>query len=59
MGAGIAFVAVFIVVFFTGLCGLLGAWGGYITSDTNPNLYLLTVRLAVIITAGSQMHLIG
>lgn len=48
MGATIASVAVFIVVFFTGLCGLLGAWGGYITSETDPNLYLLSVLPGVL-----------
>jgi hypothetical protein len=36
---------VFVVVFFFGLCGLLAAWGGYITYDTNPNLYFLQARL--------------
>lgn len=31
------------MVFFAGLCGLLGAWSGLITYDTNANLYLFQV----------------
>jgi SSS family solute:Na+ symporter len=42
-GAIIGAIAVIIVVFFAGLCGLLAAWAGLITYDTNGNLYLFQV----------------
>lgn len=35
--------AVILVVFFAGLCGLLAAWAGLLTFDTDPNLYLFQV----------------
>lgn len=43
IGAIIGSSAVIIMVFFAGLCGLLGAWAGLITYDTNINLYLFQV----------------
>ncbi|KDD77100.1 hypothetical protein H632_c19p2 [Helicosporidium sp. ATCC 50920] len=41
LGALLAAGCIFSVVLFTGLMGLLAAWAGLITADTNPNLYLL------------------
>ena len=32
-----------LVVFFAGLCGLLSAWGGLITANTDENLYMIQV----------------
>lgn len=43
LGAIVGSIGVILVVFFAGLCGLLAAWGGLITSDTNSNLYLFQV----------------
>ena len=43
LGAIYGAIAVILVVFFAGLCGLLSAWAGLITMDTDPNLYLFQV----------------
>lgn len=43
LGAIVGSIGVILVVFFAGFCGLLAAWGGLITSDTNGNLYLFQV----------------
>jgi Na+/proline symporter len=42
-GAILGAIAVILVVFFAGLCGLLAAWAGLLTYDTDPNLYLFQV----------------
>ncbi len=42
-GAAIGGILSFCVILFTGLAGLFAAWGGYITADSNPNLYFLYV----------------
>jgi len=39
-GAIIGSIAVILVVFFAGFCGLLAAWAGLLTFETDPNLYL-------------------
>jgi len=46
LGSFLAFVGISIIVIFTGLCGWLAAWAGYITADINPNLYLFQAGLA-------------
>ena len=42
-GAILGAVAVILVVFFSGFCGLLAAWAGLLTYETDPNLYLFQV----------------
>lgn len=42
-GAIIGCIFVVLIVFFAGFCGLLAAWAGLITTDTNYNLYLFQV----------------
>ena len=43
LGAIYGAIAVILVVFFAGLCGLLAAWAGLITETTDGNLYLFQV----------------
>lgn len=42
-GAILGCIGVVLVVFFAGFCGLLAAWAGLLTEDTNYNLYLFQV----------------
>jgi solute:Na+ symporter, SSS family len=42
-GAIIGAIAVILIVFFAGFCGLLAAWAGLLTADTDGNLYLFQV----------------
>lgn len=44
MGAWIGCIGIVLVVFFAGLCGLLAAWGGIITVNTDINLYMIQAR---------------
>jgi len=43
VGASLGAVGVIVVTFFFCFCGFLAMWAGYITWDTNPNLYLFQV----------------
>lgn len=42
-GGSVAFVGITIAVFLFGLGGWLAAWGGYVSFNTNTNLYLFQV----------------
>ncbi|GIL45946.1 hypothetical protein Vafri_3056 [Volvox africanus] len=42
-GGGLGFVLITVAVFLFGFGGWLAAWGGYVTEDTDPNLYLFQV----------------
>lgn len=54
-----AAVGVTLVVFFTGFCGLLGAWAGLITEDTNTNLYLFTALKGTMNDQGMVANAMG
>eukprot|EP00878_Enallax_costatus_P041831 GHUV01048726.1.p1 GENE.GHUV01048726.1~~GHUV01048726.1.p1 ORF type:complete len:328 (+),score=52.92 GHUV01048726.1:969-1952(+) len=42
-GAGIGFCAIVVLIFLSGFGGWLAFAGGYVTADTNPNVYLMQI----------------
>lgn len=58
-GSWIAFLAIFCVVFFTGLCGLLAAWAGLITPDVDSNLYLFLALKGSMNSLGQIANWVG
>ncbi|KAL6785524.1 hypothetical protein ACKKBF_B00635 [Auxenochlorella protothecoides x Auxenochlorella symbiontica] len=57
--AFIACAGIILVVFFTGFLGLLAAWSGRITADTNPNLYLFEALRGAMNEAGLVSNAMG